>query len=316
MKLAQFSAFRSRSKLCVLVPIAIPVDPHWFNRLRAARQGNPGQQAFHSKWDLFRVTELRQAIEICIFEHLEERLITAPTNSHWELLQQLYPAAEQPVVISANYDLLIDAAIMFVSEGRFPEGRLPNYRCGISTEFYRNEPEHFGAILKLHGSLNWLYCRTCHRLEIGASESRKYLKVLSRLVGPSLQKFCTPDGAKCPTCAANLRPLLIAPTHSKNYRNPHIIQVWYESERVLRGANRVIFIGYSLPDDDIEVIYLLKRGLAQLSAAQITVIEYDEFRKGLSENAVGRRYRTVFGDGIDWHPEGLDAWLRPAVNQP
>jgi hypothetical protein len=267
------------------------------------------RQAFHPNWDANSILGIREAIEFGIFDVLEERLVKAPTNNHWELLQKVYPPPAQPCVISSNYDLIIDTAMMFLSESRLPDGGLPAYHCAISTDFYRNEASHFGTLLKLHGSLNWLYCKTCHRLEIGASDSRKYLKVLGRLVGPSLEQSYRTDGGTCPTCQSKLRPLLIAPTHLKNYRNPHLAQVWYEAERVLREAARVVFVGYSLPEDDVEVIYLLKRSMAHLPPSQITVVEYDPTMPQLDAHPVGRRYRTLFGDGIDWHPEGLDQWL-------
>lgn len=66
-----------------------------------------------------------------------------------------------------------------------------------------------------------------------------------------------------------------------------------------------------MPDDDVEVIYLLKRSLAHLQPNQITVVELDKTVPPLrlEQNTVGRRYRTLFGDGVDWHPEGMDAWL-------
>jgi hypothetical protein len=267
------------------------------------------RQAFQPAWDANSILEIREAIEFGIFDVLEEKLFKAQTNNHWDFLQKVYPSPTQPCVISTNYDLIIDTAMMFLSESRLPEGGLPAYHCSISTDFYRNEALHFGVLLKLHGSLNWLFCKTCHRLEIGASESRKYLKVLSRLIGPSLEQSYRTDSGTCPTCQSKLRPLLIAPTHLKNYRNPHLAQVWYEAERVLREAARVVFIGYSLPEDDVEVIYLLKRSMAHLTPGQITVVEYDPKLPLLDANAVGRRYRTLFGDGIDWHPEGLDQWL-------
>ena len=131
--------------------------------------------------------------------------------------------------------------------------------------------------------------------------------MLGRLIGPSLEQSYTPDGNPCPGCGTRLRPLLIAPTHLKDYRNPHLAQVWYEAERGLREADRAVFIGYSLPDDDIEVIYLVKRGLAHLTPDRITVVEYDPTIPPLVKHTVGRRYRTLFGDGIDWHPAGTVA---------
>src|SRR5262249_52517049 len=156
----------------------------------------------------------------------------------------------------------VDTAMMFLSKDRPGSGsteqvRFPDYRCHISTDFYRNEPARFGTLLKLHGSLNWLYCRTCLRLELGESAARRYAKIVGQLVDQDdLKTSFTPDGHLCPTCDEKMCPLLIAPTHLKDYRNPHLAQVWYEAESVLREATRVIFIGYSLPDDDVEVVYL------------------------------------------------------------
>jgi len=271
------------------------------------------RQGLHAAWETARVSELREAIEFAIFDQLEERLMKAPTNNHWQLFDRCYPGMDEPRVISTNYDVIADTAIMALGQDRIPDGgRFPDYRCQISSDFYRSETKRFGTLLKLHGSLNWLFCRTCGRLEIGASESRRYLRVLGKMLGrPSLESAYSPDGAPCPVCQTKLRPLLIAPTHLKNYRNPHIAQVWYEAEQVLREADRVIFIGYSLPDDDVEVVYLLKRSLAHLIGPQITVIEFDKKNPHvlIEDHPVGRRYRTLFGDGINWHAGGLDAWL-------
>jgi hypothetical protein len=269
------------------------------------------RQSFHPDWDLDRVARLREAIEFGIFDHLEERLENSPTNNHLNLLQRAYPAGAEPMVITTNYDVIMDTAMMWRSESNDEQGRFPDYRCQISSDFYRNEPRRFGVLLKLHGSLSWLYCRTCGRLEIGASEQRKYLKVLARMVGPSLEASFAPDGAPCPTCKTKLRPLLIAPTHLKNYRNAHVAQVWYEAEQLLRRATRVVFVGYSLPEDDVEVVYLLKRSLHHLPGDAITVVEYDGLNPNiaLAEHATGRRYRALFGDKVNWRANGLDRWL-------
>ena len=276
------------------------------------------RQAFSSTWDAESLSRLREEIEFGIYDLLEEQLEKSPTNNHFDLFNLLYPegSSEEPCVISTNYDLIADTAMMFLSQyrgvpGQAEEGRPPDYRCDIGTEFYRKEKRRFGTLLKLHGSLNWLYCRTCQRLEIGASQARLYIKVLTRMFGPDLKKAFTPDGDPCPTCGCKLRPLLVAPSHLKYYRNPHLTQVWYEAERVLREATRVIVVGYSLPDDDVEVVYLLKRSLARPNPPLVTVIEFDEANMQIpaTDHVVGRRYRALFGDLVDWHACGLDEWL-------
>jgi NAD-dependent SIR2 family protein deacetylase len=274
------------------------------------------RQGLAPDWNIARMTELREAVEFAIFDQLEQKLMAAPTNNHWQLFEQVAAQGRELQVISTNYDLIADTAMMAQSTKLQPGGRLPDYRCGISTEFYRKETTRFGVLLKLHGSLNWLYCRTCARLELGASESQKYLSVLQKLVGPSLESTYLADGMPCPVCHEQLRPVLIAPTHLKNYRNPHLTQVWYEAEQLLRSAERVVFIGYSLPDDDVEVVYLLKRSLAHLPAERISIVEFDATNPdvSLADHAVGRRYRTLFGGDVRWWAGGLDAWLAAGAN--
>ncbi len=103
--------------------------------------------------------------------------------------------------------------------------------------------------------------------------------------------------------------MLITPTHLKDYRNPHIARIWYEAARALREAQHVIFIGYSMPEDDVEVIYLFKRGLVDVK--RVTVVEHAGTGKGaaLDVHPVGRRYRALFGDRVDWWPRGFASWI-------
>jgi hypothetical protein len=203
--------------------------------------------------------------------------------------------------------------MMHVSQQRQRPG-LPDYHCAIANISSVRPEERFGTLLKLHGSLNWLFCRTCQRLELGATDSTRYLSIFQKIAGPDLRSSFTADGAPCGVCRRMLRPLLVAPSHLKDYRNPHLSQIWYEAQRVLRQAGRAIFIGYSLPDDDVEVVYLLKRGLAHITdSKQITVVEYckENPNIALGDHPAGRRYRALFGD-VDWHAGGLDAWLSSA----
>lgn len=269
------------------------------------------RELFHAEWDVTLLAELREAIELGIFDVLEEALQKFPTNNHFTLLNKVFTAPNQPQIITTNYDLVVDTALMHFGQHQQPPGGLPNYHCGIANISSVEPQEKFGTLLKLHGSLNWLFCRTCQRLELGATDSTRYLSIFQKIAGPDLRSSFTADGAPCGVCTRTLRPLLVAPSHMKDYRNPHLSQVWYEAQRVLRQADRAIFIGYSLPDDDVEVVYLLKRGLAHITdPKKITVIGYCQENPtvALSDHSVGRRYRALFGE-VDWHASGLDVWL-------
>jgi len=65
-----------------------------------------------------------------------------------------------------------------------------------------------------------------------------------------------------------------------------------------------------MPEDDVDVVYLLKRGLSHLDPRFITVVEH--VRRGaprsLEEHTVGKRYLGLFGNKIDWHTEGFKQW--------
>jgi len=142
----------------------------------------------------------------------------------------------------------------------------------------------------------------------------KVLRTLYQTSANRLENRYDCHGSPCEDCGTHTRPILITPTQRKNYGNPHIGRVWYEAERALRAASRAVIIGYSLPDDDLDVLYVLKRGLAHLDPGQITVVEYDQpARRCLSDHPVGRRYRALFGESVQWCPDGFAGWVATAA---
>ena len=270
---------------------------------------------FSPDWPSERLVEVRNSLEYVIFALLEHQLRRIGRNYYRNLLDALYDGSRiEPSVISLNYDIIADNSLIYLAMERSGGLRFPDYGCDVATSQYRNHPK-FGSLLKLHGSLNWLYCPACHRLDVGISESgRGMVKMLEELfieefnTGGGLEDRYTCHGSPCADCGTYVRPVMITPTHMKDYRNPHISQVWYRAARRLRRADRAYIIGYSMPEDDVDVIYLLKRGLSHLQASKITVVDYDQDRRTAREHPVGSRYCTLFGEEIDWHPEGFQEW--------
>jgi hypothetical protein len=189
----------------------------------------------------------------------------------------------------------------------------PDFGCDISTDAVR-QGIRLGTLLKIHGSLDFLYCPGCQRLDVALSPEGRPVKAVEELFlvqHEELNSSYSCRGRLCvePGCGANVQPIMITPTALKDYRNPHVSRIWYEAHRQLRQAERVMFVGYSLPSDDVHVIYLLKRSLGHLAPNKITVVEYDTQRRALGDHPVGRQYRALFGDGIDWHTEGFVEWV-------
>lgn len=270
-------------------------------------------------WPVDMLRKVRRALQYMVFALLEYKLRRLSHNYYADLLAALDPTrSTPPTVISLNYDIIVDNAFVELSD------RLPDYGCDIDTKLYQERP-HWAILLKIHGSLNWSYCPGCNRLDLGVAESGKTYKMLEELYQlDPLEARYSCHGFPCPQCTTFVEPVLITPTQLKDYRNPHVAKVWTLAEQALRSAERAIIVGYSLPDDDLDVIYLLKRGLGQLAnrtPKNITVVERtsDDAMRAIGKHPVGRRYRSIFGPDIDWRTdgfEGLIAGLRGSTSAP
>jgi hypothetical protein len=283
------------------------------------------KQSFSANWNTDKVARVRDALEYVIFavlEHDLERIKQGNENIYRQFLQKLWDRGENIAVISLNYDIIADNALSDMSN------TFPDYGCDIATETYRQHMQHplppprkRPRLYKPHGSLNWLYCPACQRLDLGVSDDVMHpgtVKVLMELyqsekarVG-SLDDRYTCIGSPCadPDCATPVRPIMITPSHMKDYRNPHIGRIWYGAARELRQAGRVHIIGYSLPPDDVDVVYLLKQNLSHLSPDRITVVETGEPNQRIGDHEVGRRYRALFGDSVGWSTEGFKSYAQ------
>lgn len=245
-------------------------------------------------WDRMRLLDVRRSFEYLIFAVLQHSLAhqrgTNSTTAYDRLLGLVRASTkEAPVVITLNYDLLAEHAMMRLIGAQQLEANpiFPDFGCSVATDAMQ-QAGRFGTLLKIHGSLDFLYCPGCQRLDVALSPEGRFLKALDDLFQAQHAELDTSyscRGRRC-GCGVNVQPIMITPTALKDYRNPHVSRIWFEAHRHLREAERVIFVGDSLPSDDVHVIYLLKRALGRLRPDAITVVEYDERRRSLVDHPV------------------------------
>jgi len=147
--------------------------------------------------------------------------------------------------ISLNYDIYMDNAII---DARSKFDIDLDYGTDFANydhadDWERPTPDCSLPLYKLHGSLNWLYCPTCTALTL----TPKVKGVLSRR-----------QTGLCP-CKEQLAPIIVPPTFFKVMSNFHLQRIWRSAEQALSAAKRIVFCGYSLPDADLHLKYLLKR---------------------------------------------------------
>ncbi len=276
-----------------------------------------------------RLRAIRRALEYAILGSLEEALLSSDSSSPatQDLAAWLTPRS---AVISLNYDVIIDRAIAYRDESDpygevlrgLREERGPRM-IDYGVEF-ANVPETLGfprptgagdsrgpdvepagagpadqrvPLLKLHGSFNWLESGVTGDLYYGG------LTKSVRFLFEAADDVDVPDlhagrHAWMSLPKAELRPVMITPTHMKDLRDPHVARVWRAAESVLWRADSVAFIGYSLPGDDIHVKYLFKRALSTRpdgSRPRIVVVNPDA--------AAVENYERFFGRIDDHHAD-------------
>lgn len=222
---------------------------------------------YHHKY----LRQLRSDLDYLTWKMLEQ----SSTKNNFNVFNQFIektPASS--LFLSLNYDTLIDHSIIRKYHNINYGVQFSKVKSSIDLSFNNLSP----TLLKLHGSINWLFCPNCQTFYcyIGNEEIRKIFN--------QSPEVCHYD-------QAYLKGILISPTWQKNYNLAPISLMWIKAGKLLRDVKRITFIGYSLSDIDMKVIYLLKRSIFNnRHNPKIEVVDPDPSEK------VFDRYRRIFGE--------------------
>lgn len=218
--------------------------------LEMARDRGEGFRGFYGTAGSNQIGQTIENLVFLIAEILHRRL-QRPGDHHQRLVDSLVGGRQirDVAFVSLNYDILADNALAEayqhvdldygVEFANFAESGWTRPREGRST-----------LLLKIHGSLNWLYCPVCKGLWI-TPKTKGVIKLISRR---------SRQAKRCEGCGGSYVPILIPPTFFKVMSNPYLVAVWEKAEQLIRSCRRIVFCGYSLPDADMHIKYLLKRG--------------------------------------------------------
>jgi NAD-dependent SIR2 family protein deacetylase len=240
---------------------------------------NSGQIKFSRLYLVFLMTDI-----------INERLLTGK-GIHKQLVDNLHKLGiiDQTAFITTNYDILCDNALMDLWPGKKIEygTEFSNYSDG---SFERPGPNSI-KFFKLHGSLNWLYCPTCNKLKITPYEKGVY-----KIMVDPRQSFCE-------TCETNYSPIIVPPTFYKNLSNVFLGEVWNRAESALLQVDHLVFCGYSFPDADIHIKYLLKRIQKNRPAGK--PVKFTVINSFIGKNAATKQdekggFTRFLGNGVNY----------------
>lgn len=212
---------------------------------------------------------------------------------HKMLVDNLYDSnlLEKTTFISANYDIHIDNTIAALYR-RKKQPIMLDYGVDFNNfdveGGWKKPTEPSVKLYKIHGSLNWLYCPICNSLTLTPYEGG-VMRLLDNI-----------KEAKCLECKEVTVPIIIPPTFFKNMSNVFISTVWREVERTLRKCDVLVFCGYSFPDADIHIKYMLKRVQSSRKKPPLKIIVFNN-HEGKEEDSLSKeedRYKRFLGSDV------------------
>lgn len=228
-------------------------------------------------FNIHQIRLIRHSLVRLMMLVIKEELGSKPENYHSRLVRNLVNGGKinETVFVSTNYDILIDNALDNLPGFALDYGidfiNMANRNCSRPNRSMPNEPIE---LYKLHGSLNWLYCRTCNTIKL-----------------TSFQKAAARSLA-CDICDSKLSTLVVPPTYFKSLTNAYLGMLWVKAEAALRKAQHLIFCGYSFPDADIHIKYLIKRVESHCEHDPlITVINNHEGKTSESKQGEKNRFQ-------------------------
>lgn len=214
--------------------------------------------------------QLRNDLDYLIWKMLEQSSRKTSSLIFKDFSNSLDP--QKHLLMSLNYDTLLDHSLMAVYGS-------VNYGVRFSEVYGSKDPNGSNTplYLKLHGSINWLQCPNCQSFYCyqGAEE---------------LSKIFDNKPELCPYDNGYLRGIIVSPTWNKRYTSAPLSLLWIKASKLLRNIRKITFIGYSLSDVDMRVIYLLKRSLFNNNnKVEIRVVDPDKTGK------IFTRYERLLG---------------------
>ena len=178
-------------------------------------------------------------------------------------------------------------------------------------------------LLKLHGSINWLVCPNCKRIYVDYDDNIAIYELSTERICPQCEKIFD-EKENIP----QMHSILIMPTFLKDLNNLQLRNIWHNAFIDLTEAGKVVFIGYSFPDADFEMRYLLKKAINQNTKIEVVLhssddpLEYKSLleKHKLSEkeihiiidklNLPEKRYKSFFNkDMISISYYGLEGYI-------
>ena len=206
--------------------------------------------------------------------------IEDPNSVHRKILLAL---EDGDTIITLNYDLIVDDVLENrgkESLGKTAGGRDRFLWLGKLRELLsplilmsgeivvpvRDSEWKHGWYLKLHGSINWIYCSNPQCI---------YHQWMNMRPIEEIRLF--KDAKFCSSCGGSIEVAIVPPSMLKVFeRYPKVGALWSIAHRELSEATRVVFIGVSFAPSDYYLHWLIKLSFLNSKRSKESVVVVDK----------------------------------------
>lgn len=244
--------------------------------------------------------KIRNDLLYVIAKTIKENVIHKKSAIYKKFKENHLNKYEHPTIISFNWDLLADnvlfpPGIMFDVAGIFEADYGSDFlNIDDSNNVYKTNRNTYCTLLKLHGSLNWLYCSKCKK-------DNKYF-IYGRKAAVDMMEGID---KKCPKCGRDLTMLMVPPTIQKIEDGGILTllgSIWKEAEDALSEAECIYIIGYSFPEDDVHFRHFFRSTLVK---------NYKKNKKEIEINVIN--YKPYLQQKSDFEKHYMDILEIPTV---
>lgn len=206
--------------------------------------------------DVSSISFLQETLQT-LFALLTNTMISAKPNQTHQSIVDFLKLHNGTSVITTNYDGCMDEAIL---------NRKLKLRSALISDNNSDVTDKVDLI-KMHGSINWAYCDSCHdALEFD-------LLQLKNVYNKDILSY--PVMGICKNCGGLRRPLLVPPLSFKFLMFPTLIDIWNTARQRIENADYLIIIGYSFSEADTYITKILSRSMAIKSSQKMIIINND-----------------------------------------
>lgn len=241
-------------------------------------------------WKSEKVKAMNKALYIEITEKIQKNFLDLELHNQTNFTQYAdfakFIGKPENTIITLNYDLMVEKLIYsildksyinanksYIGFYKYPILSLKNrYKREETALWGSDEDDKYGKrlpnILKLHGSINWLWAG----------------------INPTDQIYYR-VGLEDIDYHRDLIPYIIPPVLDKNsfYNNNILKGIWQQAYEKIAEADEIFIIGFSFPPTDLSLRYLFNSSLANNQKVNIYVINYDS-------NITKSTYKKIFDD--------------------